>query len=126
MPLKANKLPSFLFIWLSLGFQSLSVIFGKSAALSLGEFNISNIIHSFLYIISMLCLGLQAITWQIALRKFPLFYAYFFMSAIYPLLLVFSYFFFDEKITLMNIIGSIVIVTGTIILMSGRKDAEDA
>ena len=112
----------FIFIFLSLIFQSIAIIFGKYASLKIVKFNIYNIITNKYYILSLLFFGLQAITWQLTLRKFPLFFAYLFMSLIYIIILLASYYLFKEQISLFNILGSIIIVFGVIIITFKKEE----
>jgi drug/metabolite transporter (DMT)-like permease len=92
------------------------VLLGKSASISIGHFTILNIFTNGYYISGIICLVLQSFFWMIALKKYPLSTAYFFMSNVYVVILFGSYFIFHEKITVNNIIGSIFIVFGVYIL----------
>ncbi len=114
----------YIFIILSLLFQSLAVILGKFASLYMDKFNLLNIISNPYYIISLFFLGLQAIIWPIALQKIPLFFAYLIMSLVYVVILFASLFIFKEKISLMNILGTILIIIGVLIvtLNQGKKN----
>ncbi|MDD5309566.1 MAG: hypothetical protein PHU25_19790 [Deltaproteobacteria bacterium] len=114
---------SLIFVMLSLIFQAMAGVMGKQASLALESFSLSGVLHNPFYFGVLFCLGLQAVTWQLALRRFPLFYAYLFMSLIYPLLLVSSHFIFNEEITIANVIGSAVIIAGVVVLSTDAKKA---
>jgi multidrug transporter EmrE-like cation transporter len=107
----------FLFILLSLLFQSGSVVFGKFASLTIEGHNPFYLLLNPYYLLTILCLFLQAITWQQTLRHYPLAWSYMFMSGIYPVILLSSYFIFNEHITVQNIIGALIIVAGVLNLM---------
>jgi multidrug transporter EmrE-like cation transporter len=114
------------YLILSLVFQSLAVYFGKAAAVELKEFAFSSIITSPNYLLSLACLGLQAFVWQLALRKYPLFLAYLFMSGIYGITLAVSVLFFHENATPGNILGTLIITAGIVFLIIGQKGKEYA
>ena len=105
------------FAFLAVIFQSLAIIFGKSAAIRIDSYNFSNILNSEFYILSLFCLFLQAFVWQIALQRIPLNKAYFFMSGVFISIMLSSFFIFDERITINNVIGAIIIFIGLIRLM---------
>ncbi len=112
----------FIFIILSLLFQSMTAVFGKYASLSLGSFTLHNILSNYYYLLSILCLGSQAICWQFALKKFDLFWAYLFMSGIFIVILIVSHFIFREDVTLNNILGALVIMAGIIVLLVSSRE----
>jgi drug/metabolite transporter (DMT)-like permease len=111
-----------IFIVLAILMQVLSIIFCKQAAICMQGFTVINIVKNYYYIGSLASLFLQAIFWQIALKKYPLSYAYVFTSFIYPIILVMSYFIFGEAITLNNIIGSIIIIIGIFFITRNNND----
>ncbi len=110
-----------LFIILSLVFQSGSVVFGKFASLSIVGHNPFSFFLNPYYLLAILCLFMQAITWQQTLRYYPLSWSYMFMSGIYPIIMLSSYYIFGEHITVQNIIGAIIIVAGVLNLMFKEK-----
>ena len=105
-------------IFSSIFFQSASIVLGKQGALDLKAFTLSNIIHDYFYLLSLFCLGCQAIAWQLVLRRYPLFWAYLWMSTVYIIIIIASYFIFNEPITLCNMIGSLLIICGIIAINS--------
>jgi multidrug transporter EmrE-like cation transporter len=100
----------------------MTAIFGKYASLSVGAFTVHNIVTNHYYLLSILCLGLQAVCWQFALKEYDLFWAYLFMSGIYIVIPAASYFIFRESVSLHNIIGSLVIMAGIIILFTNTRE----
>jgi uncharacterized membrane protein len=58
---------------------------------------------------------LASLTWMAALSKFALSFAYPFMSLAFLVVLVCSYFFLHESITVQKVIGMVLIVAGLII-----------
>ncbi len=65
---------------------------------------------------SILSTLISGLVWMIVLKKFDISYAYPFLSLNYILIIIFSYYFFNENISLQKIIGSILIITGIIII----------
>lgn len=106
---------------LSLLFQTASVGFGKTASLSMGRFTLGNTLSNPYYILSLTCLGLQAIAWQVALRRFPLSVAYLVMSLIYVNILLLSALWFHESVTWPNLCGAALIVAGVVLLTRGLR-----
>lgn len=107
---------NFIFIIFSILIQASSGIFGKYAALSTENFNpLTTVINTF-YLLSILCLILQAIFWQQALVHYPLSFAYPFMSLVNFVILISSHFLFQEGISINNIFGLIFISCGIAIL----------
>jgi multidrug transporter EmrE-like cation transporter len=104
------------YIILAVVFQSMSGIFGKYAALSLSSFSISLIITNGFYLLSLVCLFLQAVVWQQALRHFPLSFAYPFMGIVNFIVLFSSAILFQEGVTWANIVGLILISAGIALL----------
>ena len=64
---------------------------------------------------SFLAAFLASLTWMAALAKFELSFAYPFMSLSFLLVLVLSYFFLNEMITVQKAIGFALIIVGLIV-----------
>jgi len=93
--------------------QALTVVFIKKAALTTGDSSsIFNIIFNVFYLLAFSMFFVRAILWQIVLIKNPVSKYYPILSLNYIFILLFGYFFFKETISLVNILGSIVIVFG--------------
>ena len=118
---KTQKRLGILFILLSLLFQSGSVIFGKFASITITGHNPLSLLINPYYILTILCLFLQAITWQQTLRYHPLAWSYMFMSGIYPVIMLSSYLLFGEHISVQNIFGAIIIFIGVVNLMFTKR-----
>ncbi|MCQ2975204.1 MAG: hypothetical protein MJ211_10410 [Bacteroidales bacterium] len=103
---------NFLFMMLAFAIYSSSGIFSKMA--SYYEF------LSPMYIINIggviLVLGIYAIMWQLILKKMPLTIAFMWKCVCSIWGLLFSYFIFNENITLNNILGIIIIIGGLLYL----------
>ncbi len=114
----------YLYIILSVFLQSLTVVLGKFASMQMNSFSIINVILNPYYWGVLICLGLQAIFWQLALKHFKLSFAYVFNSLLFVLILLYSFFIFKEKISLYNIIGALLIVGGTTFIITYRNTNE--
>ena len=111
------------FLLLSLVCQILSSVFGKQAALAQTSFTPGAIFGNSFYLLSLACLGLQALLWPLALRRMPLFRAYMLMSGIYLAIPVISRFVFHEAVTPGNLAGAVLIAVGIgIVLWGGKVD----
>ena len=109
-----------LFILLSLIFQSMVIVFGKFASLTVQSITIENLLLSPYYMLTLGCLFLQAITWQQTLRFYPLSWSYMFMSGIYPVIMLSSYYIFHEQVTSGNLAGTLIIIIGVYSLLRSR------
>jgi len=105
----------------SLFFQTAAIVFNKAAAPPPGNFSALHILLNPLFWLTLVCMGCQALTWQIALRRFQLSTAYLVMSLSYVLLLILSGVFFHETITRGNLCGAALIIAGVIFLTRGEK-----
>ena len=93
--------------------QALTVVFIKKAALATGDSSsVLDVILNVFYLLSFSMFFVRAVLWQIVLIKNPVSKYYPILSLNYIFILLFGYFFFQEAISFMNIIGSIVIVFG--------------
>ncbi len=115
---------NFIFIVLSILFQTCGGIFGKYVSMTIDSLTILSVISNTFYILSLCCMFLQAIIWQQALKHYRLSFAYPFMSLVNFVILFPAYFLFNESITTANIIGLAVISTGIYVLSrDGGKEA---
>jgi drug/metabolite transporter (DMT)-like permease len=64
---------------------------------------------------SFFCAFLASLSWMAAVSKFPINYAYPYMSLSFVIVLLLSQVFFHEQITLYKIIGMSLIVAGVVI-----------
>lgn len=79
---------------------------------------------SFPYICSLcgviLILGIYAILWQIILKMIPLSQAYPFRSLSIVFGLAIAYFVFNETITICNLLGSVLVVVGLLLVTTSK------
>jgi drug/metabolite transporter (DMT)-like permease len=109
---------------LSLLCQVLSAGFGKQAAISMHNFSPVSVLSNHFYFFSMLCLGLQSIVWPIALRRYSLSFAYFYMTGSYVATILMSYYLFHEQVTPFNLAGCALIIIGVLIMINGRNQPQ--
>lgn len=102
------------------------MVFGKFAALQITHFTLAASFSNPLYLASLGCLALQAVCWPLALRRFPLFWSYLFMSGIYVAIPLISHFVFGEKVSLANAIGAVVIMAGIVLVSLRGGESRDA
>jgi multidrug transporter EmrE-like cation transporter len=105
-----------MYVMLALFFQSAALVASKYASTR----NVG--INRYLcpeYLSALIFLVLQALVWQQALKKKPLNVVYPYMSIIYVIIPIISFFFFGEPITINQVIGSSVIITGIIVMYAG-------
>ena len=67
-------------------------------------------------ITALIATFMSGVAWMFALSKFPLSYAYPFISLLYPMMLLAGAFIFNETITMTEIIGICTIILGLYIL----------
>lgn len=113
MKLKINR--NVTFILLAILFQASSGIFMKYASTS-SDPDIFSLLFNVFYILSIGCLVLQALVWQLALRHYDLSQVYPFMSITNFVVLFFSFLLFKEGITMANIVGLSMISAGIFLL----------
>lgn len=106
----------FVYIVLSILFQSLNGVFAKYVAVSLSGFGITAVIFNLFYILGIACLAMQALVWQQALKHYDISFAYPFMSIVNFIILLFSFLLFNESITIANIVGLTIISCGIYLL----------
>lgn len=107
---------AFIYIFLAIIFQASSGILAKYAAVSLNDAALISLITNAFYISSLLCLALQAIVWQMALKHYDLSFAYPFISLVNFIILASSFLLFNESITFGNIVGLVIISCGVLLL----------
>ncbi len=116
-----NKVVSqnyFQFIWivLSVFFQTASAIVFKHCAVTFHTDSFISLFLNFWYFLGISFLVLQSITWYLALKYFSLSFAYPFMSSTFVLNMMSAWAIFQEDITSIQIVGSIFITFGIILL----------
>jgi len=107
---------NYVYLLLSILLQSVAAICSKYASVELNNNNILELIFNGFYLLSLLCLALQAYFWQLTLRKIDLSIAFPFTALNNIFILIFSFFIFKETISLNNVFGVIIIMFGIILL----------
>lgn len=105
----------------------LLLIFAVNLYATSGYFSKMSSFHSFLslpYILYFVCvvavLGAYAVLWQLTLKRMPLSLAYPFKAFGIVVGLAIAYFAFDEALTWQNIIGSLLVISGLVIMSTGK------
>jgi len=110
-----------IYVIASIFFQSLSLLFNKYAAIS-GS-GIDRYLNVWV-VLSFGSMGFQALVWQQALKRIKLSIAYPMMSIVLIVIPALSYFFFDDKISLIQAIGILLIMLGVIQITKGSTGSE--
>lgn len=97
----------FLSIALQLGALSLLKLIGTSGAPGVGH----TLLHP-LFIAAFVLLAAQSLAWQLALKRYPLGYAYTVQALIYPAGLAIGVLAFQDVVTGAKLAGVALIVTG--------------
>ena len=87
---------------------------GKKAGLTTSNSDILAIVINPWYIAELSALFLQACSWVMALRCFPLSFAYPFMSLVFGLNLLSAWLLFGESLRLNHILGMLIIIAGVL------------
>lgn len=106
---------------MSILFHAVASILLKFGSLSIENFSVIEVVSNGFYLLSITFLFLKAIVWQLSLKTYNLSYAYLFTSAYYPIILLVSHFVFKESITIGNIIGTLLIIIGVLLLTNRRN-----
>lgn len=77
--------------------------------------------YIFYYLCAVGVMGIYAIAWQLILEKLPLTTAYLRKGVTYVLIFLWSYLFFQEQITVQQIVGIVIIIAGMVVSMSDGK-----
>lgn len=70
--------------------------------------------------LELFCLGIYAVLWQFALKETSLTVAYANKGIVMIYAALIGLFFFNEKISLTNIIGMIIIILGIVVMAKGE------
>lgn len=115
--LSRTDIQTFLYLQLLLLVYSLGGIFSKLAAAQ-PFLSLKYILY---YGVVLFILMLYAVGWQQIIKKLPLIVAYASKAVTVIWGLVWGILFFKENITVQNIIGAVVIVTGIVIVVSEEE-----
>lgn len=110
------------FLILSIIIQAFGAVLTKYAA----EWNSSDLFQGIwvvliFYLIILVCMGLQVVIWQYALKYYSLSFAYPFRSLVSFIVLFSAVLLFNETISLMNILGLSVITLGVFFLARDKE-----
>lgn len=103
-------------IYIAVLFRVLASFFMKLGAMNMEDYTIGSLLYNVPYYVALFALLLQAMVWQKALKQYSLSFAYMLTSLFYPAILLLSYFYFEEVITLSNIFGVALILIGIAIV----------
>lgn len=99
--------------------QAAAFLIIKLASESIQQLAVESIV---LFAIALICLCLQAILWQQALKHFELFWAYLWNTLLYPILVLFGAVFFHETIDTKTVMGLVLIISGVLIINLEKHD----
>ena len=111
-------MPNYILILISVLLAAAGQLLLKKGAISFLNANIFTIFRSYFTWFGLICYFLGSLSWIMALSKMKLTTVYPFASLIYVLVIIGAYFFFNEKITISLVIGSLLIIAGLIFLNS--------
>ena len=109
-----NKVNLYLFAFAAVLVESFTSVFQKLA----GQHPFMSVPFILLYCCAVGVMGIYAVMWQFILEKLPLSMAYLRKGASYILLYVWAMLFFNETLSVTQIIGSGVIIIGMVVSMS--------
>ena len=111
-------------IFLSIITYGLASIFLKKGALQMPSYTVDNLLVNYYYFLSIFFLIVHAFIWQLVLMNHKLNFDFIYKSFYYPLLLLISYFIFEETISLWNIVGTALIVFGLVMITKKQNLGE--
>ncbi len=115
--MKKEKIKNIFLLQLAFFIYSLSSLFSKTATQN--NPTLDHII--FFYSLSLVMLGIYAIIWQQILKKMSLSVAFSNKGVIIIWGMIWSALIFKEKMTIGMIVGSLIIILGIIVMMTGEK-----
>lgn len=110
------KIKNFLFLVFVVAVYSASFFFTKQAS----SFEILSLAYTLCLYGVVFVLLCYAVLWQIALKRVPLSQAYSFRSLGIVYGLAIAYFAFHEDVTWQNLIGAIIVLSGLLIITTGK------
>ena len=117
MNIRKARLTNYLYLHLMFLFFSVISITIKTAS----QYSLFSLKFLSLYLIIVFMYLLYAFLWQKILKKFSLVIAYSNRGVIIIWTLVWAVLFFQEKITLANIIGSFIVIFGIVMVANDDK-----
>ena len=113
MERKQHKLSDFFLLYGGFLIYSVSSVFAKEAGIQ--KTAMRTLVF---FALEFLFLGIYAIIWQQALKRFPLTIAISNKGITILFSLIWSVLIFKEGITLMNIIGTVLVIAGVVVVSS--------
>ena len=110
----------FLFILL----RALNQVLFKQVALGPGGTDYMALLSDPVFYVACVVFIAQAVVWLIVLQRFALSFAYPFTGVLFITLLATGALFFEEPISLNNIIGSLLIMAGLVVAAGNKKITE--
>lgn len=95
-----------IYLYITILCQILAMIAGKAASINFGYEKL------FLYIMTLFILGIQAFFWQKVLSYYTISRAYFIYGIVFFFVLILVNMIFNEKISVLNILGLSIITIG--------------
>ena len=80
--------------------------------------------YFFFFGLQLLTLFIYALIWQKVLKQMPLTIAYANKGITIIWGMLIGLLFFDEQVSLFNVIGALIIIIGTVVMISGEENAE--
>ena len=118
--MKKNNFPSFLLMHAGFLIYSFYTVLGKIAA----KYDFLSLHFCIFYCILIFILFVYAIIWQQVLKVIPLSFATANKASTIVWGMLWSFLFFHEEITLKKVIGTIIIISGIILLSTSTKSEE--
>ncbi len=115
--MKNNKFFNFIFLHFCILLFTATTILSKYAS----SFEFLSINYIIIFGLMMLNLGVYAILWQQAIKPFKASVAYSNKSVTTIWTLIFSAILFNERITINNIIGALIIIFGVVLVASENE-----
>lgn len=111
-----REMLSFIWLGLSVVLQSAAIAFAKKAGeASLGQSIVAIMLNPW-YWAQLIALALQTFCWLLVLRRFPISFAYPFMSLVLVLNLILSWVVFKEEVHTFHVLGILLITSGVAII----------
>lgn len=115
-----------MYVYLIIGFfiilRTLNQIIFKFLAIGPGGISYYSIFYEPLFYIAIIIFFLQFVTWIAVLKSMPLSCAYPYTSLTVITLIISGAFFFEESVTIANILGAFVIMIGIAFIAKGQKE----
>jgi len=118
---RSGKTLAYIALALSILCRSLVFVFAKNAALDTADADLFEILLNPWYWAELSALGMQAVFWIHVLRNLKLSVAYPAMALVYAVNLGWSWYLFEEIVTLTHIVGCSIIIIGVIMANSTHR-----